>query len=46
MKCNMSGQALICIIADYFKTKLVLKAWLFGSFARGEAIKIVLDERT
>ena len=23
-------------IADYFKTKPVLKAWLFGSFARGE----------
>ena len=24
------------IIADYFKTQPVLKAWLFGSFARGE----------
>ena len=24
-------------IADYFKTQPVLKAWLFGSFARGEA---------
>lgn len=24
------------VIADYFKTKPVLKAWLFGSFARGE----------
>ena len=23
-------------IANYFKTKPVLKAWLFGSFARGE----------
>lgn len=23
-------------IADYFKTKPVVKAWLFGSFARGE----------
>ena len=23
-------------IADYFKTQPVLKAWLFGSFARGE----------
>lgn len=22
-------------IADYFKTQPVLKAWLFGSFARG-----------
>jgi predicted nucleotidyltransferase len=33
----MSEQTLIYIIADYFKTKPVLKAWLFGSFARGEA---------
>ena len=24
------------LIADYFKTQPVLKAWLFGSFARGE----------
>ena len=24
------------IIADYFKTQPVEKAWLFGSFARGE----------
>ena len=24
------------IIADYFKMQPVLKAWLFGSFARGE----------
>lgn len=24
-------------IADYFKTQPVLKAWVFGSFARGEA---------
>lgn len=23
-------------ISDYFKTQPVLKAWLFGSFARGE----------
>lgn len=23
-------------IADYFKTQPVMKAWLFGSFARGE----------
>jgi hypothetical protein len=27
---------MIQIIADYFKTQPVLKAWLFGSFARGE----------
>ena len=24
------------LIAEYFKTQPVLKAWLFGSFARGE----------
>ena len=23
-------------IADYFKTQPVLKAWLFGSYSRGE----------
>ena len=32
----MSTQALNNAIADYFKTQPVLKAWLFGSFARGE----------
>ena len=32
----MSTQAMTQIIADYFKTQPVLKAWLFGSFARGE----------
>lgn len=32
----MSTQKLTKIIADYFKTQPVLKAWLFGSFARGE----------
>ena len=38
------------VIADYFKTQPVLKAWIFGSFARGEDtplsdvdILIVLD---
>ena len=37
-------------IADYFKTQPVVKAWLFGSFARGEEtqmsdvdILVVLD---
>lgn len=29
-------QSLILLIANYFKTQPVLKAWLFGSFARGE----------
>ena len=32
----MSTQVLTKIIADYFKTQPVLKAWLFGSYARGE----------
>ena len=32
----MSTQAMQQTIADYFKTQPVLKAWLFGSFARGE----------
>lgn len=32
----MSTQALTSIIADYFKTQPVLRAWLFGSYARGE----------
>ena len=32
----MSTQEMTKIIADYFKTQPVVKAWLFGSFARGE----------
>jgi len=32
----MSTQAMTQIIADYFKTQPVVKAWVFGSFARGE----------
>jgi predicted nucleotidyltransferase len=32
----MSTQAMTEKIAEYFKTQPVLKAWLFGSFARGE----------
>ena len=46
----MDTQKMIQMIADYFKTQPVLKAWLFGSFARGEETKdsdvdilIVLD---
>lgn len=38
-------------IAEYFKTQPVLKAWIFGSFSRGEQtpesdidILVVLDE--
>jgi hypothetical protein len=32
----MSSKAMNEAIADYFKTQPVLKAWIFGSFARGE----------
>ena len=32
----MSTQMMNQQIADYFKTQPVVKAWLFGSFARGE----------
>ncbi|MBQ8462820.1 MAG: nucleotidyltransferase family protein [Prevotella sp.] len=32
----MSTQTMTQQIADYFKTQPVLKAWLFGSYARGE----------
>ena len=32
----METQTMIRLIADYFKTQPVVKAWLFGSFARGE----------
>ena len=32
----MSTQNMIHLIAEYFKTQPVLKAWLFGSYARGE----------
>lgn len=32
----MSTQTMANIIAEYFKTQPVLKAWLFGSYARGE----------
>ena len=30
------SEAMIDIILDYFATQPVLKAWLFGSYARGE----------
>ena len=46
----MTTVQMIQQIAEYFKTQPVLKAWLFGSFARGEErpnsdvdILIVLD---
>lgn len=47
----MSTKVMIQLIADYFKTQPVLKAWIFGSFSRGEQtpdsdvdILVVLDE--
>jgi len=33
---NMTTQAMTQTIAEYFKTQPVLKAWLFGSYSRGE----------
>ena len=42
---------MIHLIAEYFKTQPVLKAWLFGSYSRGEEtdvsdidILIILDD--
>ncbi|MBP3257196.1 MAG: nucleotidyltransferase domain-containing protein [Bacteroidales bacterium] len=32
----MSAQAIQETVANYFKTQPVLKAWLFGSYSRGE----------
>ena len=32
----MSQTTMTQLLADYFKTQPVLKAWLFGSFARGD----------
>ena len=32
----MNKETIIKLIADYFKTQPVLKAYLFGSFSRGE----------
>ena len=32
----MSQQIMKQLIAEYFKTQPVLKAWLFGSYSRGE----------
>lgn len=32
----MSTETMTQLIADYFKTQPVLKAWLFGSYSRGE----------
>ena len=49
----MSTEVMTMKIAEYFKTQPVLKAWIFGSFARGEEradsdvdILVVLDNST
>ena len=34
--CRMDTQQMIQLIAEYFKTQPVLKAWLFGSYSRDE----------
>ena len=46
-------QNMILLIANYLKTQPVLKAWLFGSYARGEQhpdsdvdILVVFDQET
>ena len=46
----MNRQQMIQKMAEYFKTQPILKAWIFGSFARGEQtplsdvdILVVLD---
>ena len=36
----MSTKTMTKMLAEYFKTQPVLKAWLFGSFARGEETPI------
>lgn len=33
----MNLQAIQSIISEYFKTQPILKAWVFGSYARGDA---------
>jgi len=32
----MSTQTIIELIREYFKTQPIVKAWLFGSYARGD----------
>ena len=39
----MSTEDIKTTIAEYFKTQPVLKAWLFGSFARGEETPILVE---
>src|SRR5574344_1724279 len=39
MICTMTTGMMTKTIAEYFKTQPVLKAWLFGSYSRGEQTK-------
>ena len=32
----MNAEKMMKLIAEYFKTQPVLKAWIFGSYSRGE----------
>ena len=41
---DMSTQLKSNVIADYFQTQPVLRAWLFGSYARGYLGNKYLDE--
>jgi predicted nucleotidyltransferase len=38
------SQAMQKVLADYFQTQPVVKAWLFGSFARGEEKSLSMRE--
>ena len=47
----MTTQEITHLLSDYFKTQPVLKAWLFGSYSRGEQnadsdvdILVILDK--
>ena len=37
--CMMTTDLIKSTVSDYFKTQPVLKAWLFGSYSRGEQTK-------
>ena len=41
MRCTMTTGMMTRTIAEYFRTQPVLKAWLFGSYSRGEQTKYI-----
>lgn len=50
---STTTQIITKMIAEYFKTQPIMKAWLFGSFARGEEtpesdvdLLVVYDDET